>query len=331
LSTKRLASESVENKMETSPMNGSPRVSVIVPVRNRMDLLGLTLETLTEQDFPAAEYEIIVCDDGSTDDVAGILTRFSTAPVNICLRRQPPLGPAAARNLGVRVSKAPVVIFVDSDVQADRALICSLVEALDAHPEWQGAEAALHPAAGNEIGILWDAPASTEGGHYHTAAIAYRREVLLAVGGFDEEFKLPACEDVELAIRVLEHGPIGFVPAAKAWHPVRKVTGLTHWRWRRHWYYEAILAGRYGILAFPGQSCGSFPRMRVALAAVATLPAGRFLSGLKLCASAPTEAFLAAVYALIDVLCGVWVLPSILFKPMPPRRDYLSISNRGKA
>jgi GT2 family glycosyltransferase len=311
-------------------MNGLLRVSVVVPVRNRMDLLARALETLIEQSFPAAEYEIIVCNDGSTDDVAGALTRFSAAPVDIRLEEQPPLGPAAARNLGIRRSHAPQLIFVDSDVQADRTLIRSLVEALDAHPEWLGAEAALHPA-GKEMGILWDAPVSTSGGHYHTAAIAYRREVLLAVGGFDEEFKLPACEDVELAMRVLEHGRIGFVPEAKVWHPRRKITGLVHWRWRRHWRYETILAVRYGILAFPGKSCGSFPRMRVALAAVATLPAGRFLSALKSRVDAPTDSFLAALYALFDVLCGLWVLPSILFAPVPARRDYLGISTRGEA
>jgi hypothetical protein len=223
-----------------------------------------------------------------------------------------------------------LIVFVDSDVVANRALIRCLVEAMDTHNKWQGAEAALHPT-GEDAGILWDAPSSTDGGRYHTAAIAYRREVLLAVGGFDEEFKLPACEDVELAVRVLEKGPIGFVPEAKAWHPRRKVTGLTHWRWRHHWRYEVILAVRYGILAFPDKSCGSFPRMRVALAAVATLPAGRFLSGLKFCANAPADAFLAALYALFDVLCGLWVLPSILFMPVPTRRNYLGVSTHGEA
>ena len=306
-------------------MKGSLRASIVVPVRNRPNLLARTLETLTEQDCPPAEYEIVVCDDGSTDDVISVVTRYNAGLVTVRLECQGPIGPAAARNLGIRGSLAPVVIFVDSDVKADRALVRSLVEALHAHPEWQGAEAALHPA-GEEGDVLWDAPSSTEGGHYHTAAIAYRRDVLLAVGGFDEEFRLPACEDVELALRVLKHGPIGFVPEAKVWHPRRKVTGLTHWRWRRHWRYETILAVRYGILAFPGKSCGPFPRLRVAWAAVVTLPGGRFLSALKVCTNAPRDGCLAALYALFDVVCGLWVLPSILFAPVPVRRDYLGIS-----
>src|SRR5262245_23271749 len=122
-------------------MSGVLRASVVVPVRNRLDLLTLTLETLIGQSFPATEYEIIVCNDGSTEDVADALTRFSAAPVNIRLEEQLPLGPAAARNLGIRRSHAPQLIFIDSDVQADRTLVRTLVEALDAHPEWQGAEA----------------------------------------------------------------------------------------------------------------------------------------------------------------------------------------------
>jgi glycosyltransferase involved in cell wall biosynthesis len=311
-------------------MEGLLRASVVVPVRNRADLLTRTLETLVAQDFPAPAYDIIVCDDGSADDITEVLTRFSAGPVAIRLAKQAPLGPAAARNLGIRESDAPVVIFVDSDVLADRALIVTLIGALHTHPEWQGAEAALHPV-GKVIGPLWDAPTSTEGGRYHTAAIAYRRDVLLAVGGFDEEFNLPACEDVELAMRVLEHGPIGFVPKAKVWHPSRRVTGAMHWRWRRHWRYETILAVRYGILAFPGRSCGPFPRLRVAWAALVTLPAGRILAALKNCAKTPRDACLAALYALFDMLCGLLVLPSILFAPIPARRDYLRLSAEDSA
>ena len=86
---------------------------------------------------------------------------------------------------------------------------------------------------------------------------------------------------------------------------------------------------RYSILTFPGRSCGPFPRLRVAWAAVVTLPAGRFVSAMKACANAPSDACLAAIYALFDVLCGLWVLPSILFAPVPARRNFLKMSDQG--
>lgn len=303
-------------------MNSGLRASVVVPVRNRPDLLAQTLTTLVSQDFPPTAYEVVICDDGSTEDIASVIAKFSAERVSVRFHSQPPLGPAAARNLGIRISQAPIAIFVDSDVIADSALVRHLVEALDEHSDWKGAEAALHPT-GLEEGILWDAPASKHGGHYHTAAIAYRREVLDLVGGFDEEFRLPACEDVELAACVLKYGAIGFVPEAKVWHPRRKVSALTHWRWRHHWRYETILAVRYGFLVFPGRSCGPFPRIRVGLGAVVTLPAGRFLAAMRVCARSPKDACVAASYAVFDVLCGLFVLPVILFSQIPSRQDYL--------
>ncbi len=302
------------------------RVSVVVPVRNRPELLAKALESLTTQDLPTNQFEIIVCDDGSTDNIVKVAHHYRSGPIAVRLERQSPCGPATARNLGISAARAPIVAFVDSDVVVDRSAIRLLTEALENQPGWQGAEAALYPE-GDEQGVLWDAPASTMGGHYHTAAIAYRREVLFAVGGFDEDFKLPACEDVELAVRVLEHGPIGFVPDAKVWHPRRKITFQTHWRWRRHWYYETVLAVRYRILAFPGRGAGPFPRLRVAWAALVTLPAGRFLTATKALPLEPKSAVLAALYALFDGLCGLWALPSILLMPVPTRRNCLLPSN----
>lgn len=302
------------------------RASIVVPARNRTDLLERTLKTLIAQDLPHSDYEVIVCDDGSAEDIETVVLRHSPGSLRVSLKRQAPLGPASARNMGVRASRAAVVIFIDSDVVVDASLVRQLLAAMDSHPEWCGAEAALHPL-GEKSGILWDAPASREGGHYHTAAIAYRRETLFSVGGFDEQFSLPACEDVEIALRVLEHGPIGFVPDAIVWHPTRKVTAMTHWRWRRHWRYETILAVRYGVLAFPGQPCGPLPRVRVAWSALVTLPGGRLLAALKSLLSAPWDAALAALFAMFDVLCGFFALPTILFVPVPMRESYLSSSH----
>ncbi len=301
------------------------QATVVVPVRNRPELLCRTLATLVEQDLQPSSYEIIVCDDGSADDIATAVGKVRTA-VRIRLVSQPPRGPAAARNLGVRASLAPIVVFIDSDVIVDRSALRCLLGGLNANPHWQGAEACLVPTGGG-AGPLWDAPSSVCGGGYHTAAIAYRREVLAAVGGFDESFTLPACEDVELASRVLARGPIGFVPQARVYHPRRKVTAAAHWRWRRHWRYEAILAVRYGILAFPGKPCGPFPRLRVACAAVLTLPGGRLLNAIRAMPVDPEQAVRAASYAVFDILCGLVALPAILFAPVPERSNHLADHN----
>jgi hypothetical protein len=84
-----------------------------------------------------------------------------------------------------------------------------------------------------------------------------------------------------------------------------------------------ILGKRYGLLAFPGRKIGKFPRLRVALAAVVTLPGGRFLQGCIHMRKRPKEGFLACFYSLFDVACGVFALPDILLAAIPPIRKYL--------
>lgn len=299
------------------------QVTIVVPIRNCPNLLEQCLSYLASQDFGFKDFEVLVCDDGSTEGLWSVVGNFKGDIPNIRLLRQTPKGPGGARNLGIRESTAPIIIFLDSDVLPDRALVGELVTALNQNPGWMGAEACIRPIGGEES-PLWDGPVCHNGGRYHTAAIAYRREPLIEGGGFDETFKLPACEDVELAVRVLAQGPIGYVPEAVAYHPLRRVTLRTHWNWRRHWKYEMILAKRYGFLSFPGHPTGPFPRLRVALAAAVTLPAGRFIEGVKSIRYRPSDGMLACLYALFDVFFGFWALPSILFSRVPPRRNYLS-------
>jgi glycosyltransferase involved in cell wall biosynthesis len=300
--------------------------SVVIPVRNRPELLSRALDSLLKQDINCDSFEIIVCDDGSDEEISEALPKTRGVAPKIKLVRMKASGPAAARNRGIETSRAEVVAFVDSDVVVNPDLLRKFIGALELNPHWVGAEAAIRPI-GTADGILWDAPVSISGGHFHTAAIAYRREILEKVGGFDEEFKLPACEDVELAQRALQLGEIGFVEDAIAWHPRRRVTLATHWKWRSHWFYETILAQRYGFLAFPGKSAGEYPRLAVARAAVISLPAGRFIRALRILPTEPLDATRAMGYAIIDAILGLTVLPSILFRAIPPRRDYLRNSH----
>jgi len=297
-------------------------ISAVVPVRDRADSLVRCLESLAAQDFPSESYEIIVCDDGSTADLSGVLLQFQQGFPGIRIGRQERRGPAAARNLGIRSSISPIVLFVDSDVIAAPGLIGSLVDALEKNPDWAGAEARLLPAE-TEKGPLWEAPESGKGGRFHTAAIAYRKDVLVAAGGLDETFPLPACEDVELAARIVPFRPIGFVPEAVAYHPRRKVGIRMHWSCRLHWKYIVILAKRYGFLAFPERRVGRFSRLRVAFAAVVSLPLGRLLKALRWVRRSPLDAGTAALHALFDIVCGLWALPEILFCRIPARLNYL--------
>lgn len=301
-------------------MTPSPQVTVVVPVRNRSDLLRPCLDCLTKQDLDGNLFEVVVCDDGSTEDIAAAIADFQSGPIGVRLLKQPPRGPAAARNLGIRGSQSPILVFVDSDVRPHVESVRRLVEALENNPPWCGAEATVEPIEG-EDDPLWDAP-TAHGGRYLTAGIAYRRSALEQAGGFDEAFRLPACEDVELAVRVLHVGEIGYVPEALILHPRRRITLRARWRWRLFWRYTVWLAARYGFLAWPGKPT-RFPRMRTALAAIVTLPLGRALDAVGCLPSSPSVGIRALGHAAFDVLCGLAALPDILFCRVPERPGYL--------
>jgi glycosyltransferase involved in cell wall biosynthesis len=298
-----------------------PECSVVIPVYNRADMLREVLVGLAKQTMPTDAFEVLVCDDGSTESLDATVASFSKSLPRIRHLHQANQGPAAARNLGIAYSTADVVVFLDSDVIPSPSVVEALMSALAGNPEWQGAEAKLQPIGGQDS-FGWDAPRSDNGGHYHTAGIAYRKAVLEKVGGLDENFSKAACEDVELAVQVLQHGLIGFVPEAVVHHPRRRRTADSCWKARKNWRYVQILASRYGFLAWPGNKT-SFPRLRTALCAIATLPAGKSLEALKRLPACPGDAIRGLGLAFVDWLGGVSMLPVILFAPLPPRRSRL--------
>jgi len=91
-------------------MNTNQPVSVVIPAYNCEDTIAQTLDAITKQQYEGA-IEIIVVDDGSTDQTANIIKNFP----NVIYVFQPNAGPAAARNRGFKNSKYDFVFFTDSD------------------------------------------------------------------------------------------------------------------------------------------------------------------------------------------------------------------------
>lgn len=98
------------------------KVSVVIPTFNRRELLSRTLPTILDQDFPAAEYEVVVVVDGSTDATAQFLQGVKT-PVRLQVIEQPNGGPAKARNTGIRAARGELLLFLDDDIRCDPSLI----------------------------------------------------------------------------------------------------------------------------------------------------------------------------------------------------------------
>src|SRR5262245_23084317 len=107
------------------------RVSVVVPTFNRAGTLPSSLASLLEQED--VDLEVVVVDDGSTDDTPELLASFGDARLRPL--RIPHAGIAAARNAGVAASRTPYVAFHDSDDLALPGRLATPVTFLDAHDD----------------------------------------------------------------------------------------------------------------------------------------------------------------------------------------------------
>ncbi len=156
-----------------------PGVSVIVPARNAATTLCRALEALSEQEIEI-EYEVIVVDDGSSDETAAVAARFE--PLVSLIRNEQTKGPGAARNRAVSVARATKLAFTDADCVPTRAWLAAGLEVLDTADLVQG-RVLPDPSCPR---TPFDRSLRVEGdaGFYQTANLFLRRDAYEAVGGF---------------------------------------------------------------------------------------------------------------------------------------------------
>jgi glycosyltransferase involved in cell wall biosynthesis len=119
-----------------------PKASVIIPSRNRATILTEALGTLARQSYPADDYEVIVIDDGSTDDTAERL-RANDYPFRLVYERLEGVEgfcPARPRNRGLSLASGDVAIFLDADILCSSRLVS---HHLAAHPNAEFARAVI--------------------------------------------------------------------------------------------------------------------------------------------------------------------------------------------
>ncbi len=198
-----------------SPGPRRPSLSVVVPVRNGGRDFERCLRRL--RDSALADFELIVVDDGSTDDSAAIAERAGA----IVVRFDRPQGPAAARNRGAREATAPLIFFLDADVAVhprtlDRALarfdddpgLSALFGSYDDHPQAPGVVSQYRNLLHHFVHQQGDFRGDIRPAHtFWTGCGLMRREVFLAFGGFDPRlYPRPAIEDIELGYRLTRAG-----------------------------------------------------------------------------------------------------------------------------
>jgi histidinol-phosphate phosphatase family protein len=196
----------------------SPRYEVVVPTSGRPSLRRL-LDGLAAGGGPWPQRVILVDD---RRDPEGPLP-VPELPVPVAVVRGPARGPAAARNAGWRAGSAPWVAFLDDDVVPPAgwraALAADLERAGDRTGAVQGGIRVPLPA--ERAPTDWERNvAGLERARWATADMAYRREALAAVGGFDERFPRAYREDADLGLRVIAAGWEIAVGERAVAHPV---------------------------------------------------------------------------------------------------------------
>lgn len=194
-------------------------ISVIIPTHNYARFLPMAIESVLAQTRPADE--IIVVDDGSTDDTAAIVARYAERGVRYLYKENG--GVSAARNLGIRESRGSLIAFLDSDDEWLPGKLALQVAHMDAHPtaglvtgsDWEIDDAGARAPWLNRrppVGAQMMYPAILIENNIGTPSLVMlRRRCLDRVGLFDEEVGL--AQDWDLWIRLAKEYPVGVVGA----------------------------------------------------------------------------------------------------------------------
>ncbi len=226
---------------------GWPRISVVVCTYNGARTLRECLAGLRRLDYP--DCEVIVVDDGSADETPR-LARESGFRV-VSEGRQ---GLSGARNSGLRAATGEIVAYIDDDAYPDPHWLSYLALAFRENSHAGVGGPNLAPAGDGPIAAcITNAPGNPnhvllsdgEAEHIPGCNMAFRRDRLLAIGGFDPRFRR-AGDDVDVCWRLRDRGwTLGFSPAAVVWHHRR---GSVRAFWRQQFHYgaaEALLEAKF--------------------------------------------------------------------------------------
>ncbi|PZO21740.1 MAG: glucosyl transferase [Leptolyngbya foveolarum] len=192
-------------------MNDLPLVSVVTPAYNAAAFIAETLQSVQQQSYE--HWEMVVVDDGSTDETAAIVGRYAAEDTRIRLISQPNGGVSKARNQGVNEAHGELIAFLDADDRWLPDKLTAHVEFMRSHPKASAsfARAALihfdgtatHRTTHNFTeqvavqAVLYNNPTIT------TSNIVIYKSVFETLGGFDES--MGHDEDIELLFRLTYH------------------------------------------------------------------------------------------------------------------------------
>ncbi len=219
-------------------------ISIIVPVFNGSHCIHRCLQSLVNQEYDHHQYEIIVVDDGSTDSTVDIVIKNPM----VRLISQENKGPAAARNTGAKHARGDVLLFTDADCVASKGWLSEMMRPLNENIGVVGVKGTYRTKQKgitarfvqleyeDKYDVMKRAPFVD---FIDTYAAAYKKDVFLNAGGFDENFPVACAEDVDLSFRLSRQGNLMvFNPHAWVYHThpdrikdyIKKKYKFAYWR-----------------------------------------------------------------------------------------------------
>jgi len=221
------------------------RVSVVVPTYRRPDLLSRCLAALARQHAPH-EIDVIVADDAGDEATRRVVQQLTSKRVRMrYVQVAGRHGPAAARNAGWRAAHGEIIAFTDDDCVPDSGWVAAGVGGFveDGIAAVTGQTIVPLPAEPTDHAVT---TAGLQRSEFVTANCFCRRDVLVALGGFDEQFTAAWREDSDLQFRILDRGgKIVRITDAVVVHPVRQAAWGASLREQRKAAFDALLLHKH--------------------------------------------------------------------------------------
>ncbi len=232
-------------------------ISAIICTHNRARFLDRALSSLTAQSLCQNDYEVIVVDNASSDRTSEVVRAWQARVSNLRYIHEARLGLSSARNTGWAAASSPYVAFLDDDARASHDWLRSHLSIFDSAPvspsciagrvllDWgSGPPSWLPPRyynvySGNDLGEKNRILAGKEYGCVVGANMAFRRDVLESIGGFDPALGrkggcLLSGEESAVIHRLRERGDqVWYAADAVVWHAVLQDRRRRVWLWRR--------------------------------------------------------------------------------------------------
>jgi len=217
----------------------SPYFSVIIPLYNKERDIVKTLESLLQQEFQ--DFEVIVVDDGSSDNSAALVKGFSDKRIQLYQKENEGVSPT--RNFGVAKANAPYIAFLDADDFWYPYHLLDLEALTQKFPEGKWYATAYEKKFNEKLTRRLQSPIMEQEALMvkiddffqqsfadciaWTSAVAFRKDFFQSLGGFDTDITMGAGEDTDLWVRAALASPLYFHKRVSATHNLEGSNRIT--------------------------------------------------------------------------------------------------------